>query len=65
LRLRRKRGKTQVGFSPFYTKAILIHYPLFSLALEAQRKKLSKKEDAEREISRLARRDQNTQSVGG
>jgi hypothetical protein len=37
--------------SPSYAKSILIHYPLFSLAKKAQRKKLSKKESAEEIIS--------------
>jgi hypothetical protein len=45
-----------VGGSPFYTSIFQIAYPLFSLRPEAQRKKLGKKEHAEKEISPLRRR---------
>ena len=49
-----KRGGTaQVGGSPFYTKPFQIAYPLFSLAVEAQRKKLSKKEHAQERFRRV------------
>ena len=47
-----------MGVFPFYTKPFQIAYPLFSLAVEAQRKKLSKKEHADKEISPRARGDQ-------
>ena len=56
-----KRGGTaQVGGSPFYAKPFQIDYPLFSLAVEAQRKKLGKKEHADKEISPRARGDQRS-----
>ena len=56
LRHSRKRGKTQVGFSPFYAKAILIVYPLFSLAQEAQEKSLAKKKRRKRSFAACERR---------
>ena len=37
-------GTAQVGGSPYPTRIFRTHYPLFSLTLSAQRKKLSKKE---------------------
>ena len=55
-----QRGTAQVGGSPFYTKPFKIAYPLFSLAVEAQRKKLGKKEHADKEISPRARGDQRS-----
>ena len=56
----RQRGTAQVGGSPFYTKPFQIAYPLFSLAVEAQRKKLSKKEHAAGDVSPRARGDQRS-----
>ena len=44
----------------FYEKRFQIAYPLFSLVPEAQRKKLGKKEHAEKEISPRARGDQRS-----
>ena len=55
-----QRGTAQVGGSPFYAKPFQIDYPLFSLAVEAQRKKLGKKEHADKEISPRARGDQRS-----
>ena len=55
-----QRGTAQVGGSPFYAKPFQIDYPLFSLAVEAQRKKLSKKEHAARDVSPRARGDQRS-----
>ena len=49
-----------MGGSPFYTKIFKIAYPLFSLAVEAQRKKLGKKEHAARDVSPRARGDQRS-----
>ena len=49
-----------MGGSPFYAKPFQIDYPLFSLAVEAQRKKLSKKEHAARDVSPRARGDQRS-----
>ena len=51
-----QRGTTQVGGSPFYAKAILIVYPLFSLAQEAQEKSLAKKKRRKRSFAACARR---------
>jgi hypothetical protein len=51
---------------PFYEKQFKIAYPLFSLRPEAQRKKLGKKEHAEKEISPRARGDQRSARwIGG
>ena len=55
-----KGGTAQVGGSHFYAKPFQIDYPLFSLAVEAQRKKLGKKEHAAREVSPRARGDQRS-----
>ena len=53
-------GTAQVGGSPFYTKPFKIAYPLFSLAVEAQRKKLGIKEHAAGDVSPRARGDQRS-----
>jgi hypothetical protein len=66
----KKSGKRIKMFSSrrisFYIKQIQIVYPLFSLVPEAQRKKLGKKEHAEKEISPRARGDQRSARwIGG
>ena len=62
LRLGEVKTRTSGG-CPFLHKRFIIVYPLFSLAVEAQRKKLGKKEHADKEVSPRARGDQTTHSV--
>jgi len=60
-----ERGEHTSGGSPFYTKAILIVCPLFSLAQEAQEKSLAKKK-RHREVSPRAHGDQRSARwIGG
>ena len=51
-----ERGEHTSGGSPFYTKAILIVCPLFSLAQEAQEKSLAKKKRRRKCFAACARR---------
>ena len=53
-------GTAQVGGSTYHIRLLLIYHSLFSLTPSAQRKKLSKKEHAAKEVSPRARGDQRS-----
>ena len=57
------RGTTQVGGSPSYAILLFGFYPLFSLWQKAQRKKLGKKEHAEKGISPSAEGDRRSRRL--